>query len=245
MATALLRASKERFGYPILGGQTGGFNCRPISGTSKPSNHSWGLAIDINWDRNPSGSDFQSDIPPDMVAMWEDAGWFWGGWYRGGNYDPMHFEYLGRPSDVAEDASRAAYWLAHGTSPDAPAAPTPPQETDMPLVIRDEIPSGFDKAYCPSIGKVNAGSWGGGPAWLHLHTDMGTRLVRVAYRVAGKGWTVVSEGFVVDSAATDTLVCQLPDNTVGLSLMRKKQNAADADDSGSIGWHVEYGPRAA
>lgn len=99
LVAALLDATKK-LGYDPIRGQCGGFACRAIRRSKSASNHSWGLAVDLNWQRNPMGLPFRSEIPPAVVSMWEAAGWFWGGRYRL-RPDTMHFEYIGSPRDVA------------------------------------------------------------------------------------------------------------------------------------------------
>jgi hypothetical protein len=115
MVVALLEATDKL--YDLNQHDTGAYNCRPISGTNTASNHSWGLAIDLNWDDNPFTATFTSTIPPAVVAMWVACGWGWGGFYKGGKTDTMHFEYLGAPSDVAADTKKAqAYVTGSSTS---------------------------------------------------------------------------------------------------------------------------------
>ncbi len=99
----------ERLGYPVkpVGarcGGTWGVACRAIKGTEPavPSWHSWGLAVDINASCNPMSTRWRCNIPPPIVELWESAGFYWGGRYDG-TRDPMHFEYLGTPADVASD----------------------------------------------------------------------------------------------------------------------------------------------
>lgn len=111
LVAALLAATEKRHGYDVKAGQTWGFACRPIRGTQSPSNHSWGLAVDINAPANPMGATFRSNLPPAMVKMWWDCGFYWGGWYRT-RPDAMHFEYIGRPGDVAADLAAARRYLA-------------------------------------------------------------------------------------------------------------------------------------
>jgi D-alanyl-D-alanine carboxypeptidase len=60
---------------------------------------------------NPMGSRFVTDIPPAVVAMWEACGLYWGGRYQK-RPDAMHFEYIGRPRDVAADLLQAQRWAA-------------------------------------------------------------------------------------------------------------------------------------
>ena len=73
--------------------QCGGFNCRPISGTNSPSNHSGGLAIDLDWTWNPFKKGAKYKIPEWVWRMWEWLGFYWGGRY----HDYMHIEYLQSP----------------------------------------------------------------------------------------------------------------------------------------------------
>jgi peptidoglycan hydrolase-like protein with peptidoglycan-binding domain len=106
--------------YNLKSGSTGAYNCRPIAGTSKASNHSWGLAVDINWNDNPYSYTFHSEIPPKVVKMWNDCGWYWGGFY-GGRKDTMHFEYIGKPSDVAKHTAKAKEYANPTPKPSKPA----------------------------------------------------------------------------------------------------------------------------
>ncbi|HEU4425958.1 MAG TPA: M15 family metallopeptidase [Pilimelia sp.] len=110
LVATLLEATEQRYRYDIKAGQTWGFNCRAIRGTDVPSNHSWGLAVDINSLANPMGSTFKSDIPPAVVAMWWAAGFYWGGNYQN-RPDAMHFEYIRRPSDVEASLMTARGYL--------------------------------------------------------------------------------------------------------------------------------------
>lgn len=106
LVKTLMDITESRYGYEIKIGQTWGYACRPIRGTQTPSNHSWGLAVDINSLSNPMQSTFKSDIPPAVVRMWEACGFYWGGRYMN-RPDAMHFEYIGRPSDVARHTAKA------------------------------------------------------------------------------------------------------------------------------------------
>ncbi len=54
--------------------------------------------------------------------MWNDCGWYWGGFY-GGRPDTMHFEYIGKPSDVKADTTQAVRY-AKGASAPTPAPTT-------------------------------------------------------------------------------------------------------------------------
>ncbi len=94
------------------------------------SNHSWGLAIDLNSSTNPMTSDGHviSDMPEWVGEVAAKYGLFWGRNYSGQRKDPMHFEFLGTPADVAK----------YPTS--APLVPKSAEqaimETDMPTAAQ-------------------------------------------------------------------------------------------------------------
>lgn len=64
------------------------------------SNHSWGLAIDVNATKNPMSRKLITDLPvgwvKDNIGRYKLA---WGGSYIG-RKDPMHFEFIGTPKDA-------------------------------------------------------------------------------------------------------------------------------------------------
>lgn len=75
----------------------GTYNCRAIAGTDTASNHSFGTAIDIDWQENHRDSDpFDQPIWTEAkaaVQKVEAEGFMrWGGRYR--SPDPMHFEVM-------------------------------------------------------------------------------------------------------------------------------------------------------
>jgi hypothetical protein len=78
--------------------------------TSTPSNHSWGIAIDLNWQRNPmSTTRVVTDIPPRVATLWEAWGFNWGGrWMPNGGTlaDATHVEYTLTRRRAARDAAR-------------------------------------------------------------------------------------------------------------------------------------------
>jgi hypothetical protein len=121
LVATLFEATEKKHGYDIKPGQTWGFANRAIRGTTTPSNHSWGLAVDINSLANPMGRTFVSNLPPAMVTMWTQCRFFWGGYYRG-RPDAMHFEYMGRPGDVAADLATARQHLGGAAARVAAAA---------------------------------------------------------------------------------------------------------------------------
>jgi hypothetical protein len=126
LVQTLMLISAKR-GYKFKVGACWGFADRAIRGTKTPSNHSWGLALDWNSEDNPQGRPFTTDLPPAMVHDWENCHFYWGGRYQNSLPDPMHFEYIGRPADVAADLKRAQATLASLSKP----ADTE-QEDDLP-----------------------------------------------------------------------------------------------------------------
>jgi hypothetical protein len=99
----------EARGYLLDQTQTGAYNNRPIAGTTTASNHSWGIALDLNWRRNPVSHDGRphTDYPPWLVPLWNSYGFAWGGNYVGSYRDAMHFEFMGAPSDADDQTARA------------------------------------------------------------------------------------------------------------------------------------------
>ena len=88
------------------------------TGTGKPcvkSNHSWGLAVDLNalanpmTEAHPSHADqpghdsrgVHTDMPPETAGLASTWGLRWGANYTGTRKDAMHFEFMGTPADVA------------------------------------------------------------------------------------------------------------------------------------------------
>jgi D-alanyl-D-alanine carboxypeptidase/Putative peptidoglycan binding domain len=118
-------------GYALRGGQCWGFACRAIRGSRSPSNHSWGLAVDLNSLKNPMGSTLVTNMPRWMPELWTDHGFRWGGSYNG-RKDAMHFEFLGTPDDAHRQIARTGRQAVGGPEPkkakkdDAGGAPTFP-----------------------------------------------------------------------------------------------------------------------
>jgi hypothetical protein len=122
-------AELEGRGYAVDGGQSGGYNPRNIRGTSTPSNHAFGRAIDINWSDNPQGG--AGKIPAETAReLAAKYGMRWGGDYKNAKPDPMHFEFVGGEPVPVQNRSLTAF--AGNASPKAPEADftsTPKPET--------------------------------------------------------------------------------------------------------------------
>lgn len=109
----------HRHGWHPPASSTGAMNCRPITGGTKLSLHSFGIAADYDWNRNPyrrrpDGVDGCDDLvragltnmPCAMVddikaiALTDGTPVFrWGGDYRS-NVDAMHWENVIHPDDL-------------------------------------------------------------------------------------------------------------------------------------------------
>lgn len=101
----LFRALAQEFHdkvEPLVKGWCWGFACRAIGGTTRPSNHSWGLALDFNAPNHPWGATntFSSAQQNTIRALAKKYGMRWGGDYSG-KKDDMHFEYMGTPAEAA------------------------------------------------------------------------------------------------------------------------------------------------
>ncbi len=104
-----LPSSFDRFIHP----PAGGYVCRSIAGTTNPSAHGYGIAVDVavrhanywRWDlardRDAVAPAYRNDVPPEIVEIFEKHGFIWGG--RWHHYDTMHFEY--RPELFSDPAS--------------------------------------------------------------------------------------------------------------------------------------------
>lgn len=122
---------------------------RAIRGRNTPSNHSWGLAIDIDAQEYGLGS--YRRLPQWVVDLFEAYGFDYGGDWSG-RKDPMHFEFNGWPSQARWlVASLAGHHIDNTPAPVPPSVPPPPapedlrfiqrllQEDDDMVIIRDGI----------------------------------------------------------------------------------------------------------
>lgn len=141
----LLGNETIRRGYLPHAGWCWGYSNRPIGGTDPPvaSNHSWGLAVDINAPTNPRGHLLRTDMPGWMPDLWNAYGFRWGGDYPDPiQKDAMHYEFMGTPAQalVATAEARAAF-APKPPKPEPAPEPTPPvpmehhQENPMYVIV--------------------------------------------------------------------------------------------------------------
>jgi D-alanyl-D-alanine carboxypeptidase/Putative peptidoglycan binding domain len=97
-----LVADLEREHGPFHPGQCWGFANRAIRGSSRPSNHSWGLAIDLDAPSNPMTTNPRArhTIGSYAGGLAARYGFRWGGDYTG-RKDYMHFEFMGTTASAA------------------------------------------------------------------------------------------------------------------------------------------------
>lgn len=71
----------------------GCYNYRPMRTSANLSMHSWGIAIDLDPERNGLGKKWKPNsgmMPEEVIAIFERHGWTWGGRWR--TPDSMHFQ---------------------------------------------------------------------------------------------------------------------------------------------------------
>lgn len=110
LVSLLLQVSERRGYINLMPGACWGGACRPCKRpdgtlTTTPSNHSWGLALDINAPDNPFGGATHTIERP-MADLWNEYGFRWGGDYST-DKDWMHFEFMGTPKDAEALTGRA------------------------------------------------------------------------------------------------------------------------------------------
>lgn len=104
-----------------------GYSNRPIRGTRVPSNHSWGLGIDIDAQQYPQGQ--RRKVPPLWVRqVFALCGFAWGGTWD--NPDPMHFEYQGTLQEARAAVARLNSAGVPAPTPD-PVPTLPPRQAPI------------------------------------------------------------------------------------------------------------------
>lgn len=136
-AVHALNRCLERHDYRTRAADTGGYNCRRITGGTGYSLHAYGTAIDVNWQTNPYGPTLVTDMDPAMIADIKALRtrngkqvWRWGGDYSG-NRDAMHFEIVCHPDDLATGIDSA-------TLPAATSAPTTSPPGGFLMALTDQ-----------------------------------------------------------------------------------------------------------
>ena len=146
LVVGLVRQLEQARGKAFRADWSWGYAFRAIRGTSTPSNHSWGLAVDLDAPENPylsvdthrathrlrktfpGGRVLRSTMPDNVEAIANRWGFAWGGRYPT-KPDPMHFEFLAS----MEDADRLAGESGIPKAP--PPGKTPPP--GRPTLKRD------------------------------------------------------------------------------------------------------------
>jgi D-alanyl-D-alanine carboxypeptidase-like protein/LysM domain-containing protein len=161
----LLLDETERRGYRLDPKRCGGFVNRPIKGTKKPSNHSWGLAVDLNWDRNPENfhGELHTDFPSWLPPLWGRYGFAWGGNYKGRHKDPMHLEFMGSPADADDMLAKARQDFAPKKS--VATYTVRPGDTLSGIAARLHLAGGWQKLY-----QLNRAVIGGDPDVIRAGT---------------------------------------------------------------------------
>jgi len=120
-----------------------GYSNRPIRGRKVASNHSWGLAGDVDAQQYPMG--VHVSPPRWMVDLFDAYGFDNGATWK--RPDGMHFEFRGWPSDARMFVAMLAASHVAGVPPTVPTsvpppapftplAPVRPQEDDMDKIIK-------------------------------------------------------------------------------------------------------------
>jgi hypothetical protein len=125
VARLVQETSNRGYRFGIVGNPSygcWGYNCRAIAGSSAPSNHSWGLSVDINAPKNPMTSVLVTDMPGWMPDLWNAYGFRWGGDYIN-KKDAMHYEFMGSVAD----ATRFTALARQNRLGEAGAPPEPPK----------------------------------------------------------------------------------------------------------------------
>ncbi|MEJ8554391.1 M15 family metallopeptidase [Tepidibacter sp. Z1-5] len=105
-----------KYMYPI----SGTFNYRVISGTSRLSPHSFGIAIDLasdksdywKWASKEAGQNRLKSYPSNLVRIFENNNFIWGGKWK--HFDILHFEYrpefIYKAKHFNDDLDECKYW---------------------------------------------------------------------------------------------------------------------------------------
>lgn len=143
-----LEAARQR---PFRADWSWGFACRAIGGGNTPSNHSWGLAIDLDAPENPQQKGAtppgRNTMPADAAAIAARYGFRWGGTYRS-SPDPMHFEFMETPDDARRRSGQGGG--GHGPVP-YPGPPPLRRGSRGPSVLRVQQALNMDFSSGPGV----------------------------------------------------------------------------------------------
>lgn len=124
-----LNAVLVKHGYVTRRADTGGYNCRRVTGGSGWSPHAVAAAVDINWTTNPYGRKLVTDMPAAMVAeilaIRTNSGeqvFRWGGNYST-NKDAMHWEIICSRADLLTGIKPSTVPGAHDMNKPQPGRP--------------------------------------------------------------------------------------------------------------------------
>jgi hypothetical protein len=148
----------EAAGYPIKSDQSGGYNPRNIAGTNKPSLHSYGRAIDVNWNENARG---KPGSIPEAVALElaKKHGMTWGGQWK--NRDDMHFEVAdGAPVPMQNRGLTSFAGLSAPKTAPMPTTETPVDPVSMLMALFQQGGGAALGAGTPPPGGAPAGGGG-------------------------------------------------------------------------------------
>lgn len=130
------------------------YNYRSKRGGGGTSLHSWGIALDINPDRNPQGG--PSDLPGKVIDIFKKNGFFWGGDWGGRDNDPMHFEWYGAAlaGDILDTTSKQRI-LSVATAINGSGSPNNDGQFDWLVTYGDHEITAQARGYKDSKFKVN------------------------------------------------------------------------------------------
>ena len=105
---ALAELFRLEYGRSPDPSQTGAYNCRKIGSTERWSAHAWGLAVDVDWRKNPMQKPLTTVVPASLrevrsrltTAVTGAPVFRWGGHWK--TPDPMHFEVIATPTELSE-----------------------------------------------------------------------------------------------------------------------------------------------
>jgi hypothetical protein len=190
---------------------------------TKLSNHSYGAALDVNPGTNALSSKLW-DMPPKLVEIFREEGFYWGGYYSLAELDAMHFEYmLNQP-------------------PRALPVFIGPFAHDLPLKLYDTIESG-ESGYYPF--SINSNLHGGvhvlpkGTGATPSPPVSSPNLVRASM----PGYIIAARLLAKDTFASDNLPYAACNGHLGLVVVRHSGHELDgagAPVGDPIAWYAVY-----